>query len=120
LFVCFLVAFIHIFLAYVPKKIGASCAQLATHPMLRIERLAGTSTRESKVSKQQTKKEEAFSLEDMQILSPRQWCKLMGFSCQTGKRIFKRGDGPTVIQLSRKRIGIRVGDARRWQEERKR
>jgi hypothetical protein len=59
-------------------------------------------------------------LHDEQVLSFHQWCALNGFSPRTGRRILASGDGPIVTQLSEKRIGITVGNNRRWQEARAR
>ena len=57
-----------------------------------------------------------LTVDDLKVLSFKQWCELNGISDATGKRILKSGSGPKVIQLSAKRIGIRVGDNRVWQE----
>jgi hypothetical protein len=57
-------------------------------------------------------------LHDEQVLSFHQWCALNGFSPRTGRRLLASGNGPTVIQLSEHRIGVRVADNRRWQQSR--
>ena len=57
---------------------------------------------------------------DDQVLTIEEWAKLNRFSVRTGKNLIARGDGPRVIQLSARRIGIRVIDNRRWQEARAR
>jgi hypothetical protein len=44
------------------------------------------------------------------------WCELNGISPATGRKILDGGDGPPVVQLSDRRIGIRHGDNRRWQD----
>jgi len=59
-------------------------------------------------------------LQDTQILSFRQWCALNGFSPRTGHRILTSGNGPIVTMLTDTRIGISVGNNRRWQESRAR
>jgi hypothetical protein len=56
---------------------------------------------------------------DNQVLTFRQWCLLNGFSVSTGRRIIERGE-VIVTQLSPRRIGISVGNNRRWQESRAR
>jgi predicted DNA-binding transcriptional regulator AlpA len=61
---------------------------------------------------------EHFSLEDQKVLTVDQWAELIGISRPTAVRLLKAGDGPPTIQLSPRRIGIRVGDNRRWQESR--
>jgi predicted DNA-binding transcriptional regulator AlpA len=56
--------------------------------------------------------------DDNRVLSFRQWCEINGFSRSTGQRIIAAGKGPRLIQLSERRIGIRLSDHRRWQEAR--
>jgi hypothetical protein len=60
------------------------------------------------------------SLQDDQVLSFGQWCQLNHISERTGRRILKSGNGPAVVQLSTKRIGITVGANRAWQKQRER
>jgi predicted DNA-binding transcriptional regulator AlpA len=52
------------------------------------------------------------------VLTFAQWCTLNGFSKATGRRIIKRGEGPPVLQLSPRRIGVRESDNRFWQRAR--
>ena len=59
-------------------------------------------------------------LHDEQVLSFHQWCALNGFSPRTGRRILASANGPTVTQISDKRIGITVGNNRAWQASRAR
>jgi predicted DNA-binding transcriptional regulator AlpA len=54
------------------------------------------------------------------VLTFAQWCDLNGFSKTTGHRLIKAGEGPPVLQLSPRRIGIRESDNARWQESRTR
>ena len=61
-----------------------------------------------------------FENDDNRVLSFRQWCVLYGISARTGRRLLASGNGPIVTQLSEKRIGITVGNNRRWQESRER
>jgi hypothetical protein len=63
---------------------------------------------------------EQSRLHDQQVLSFRQWCALNGFSERTGRRLLKSGQGPIITGLSEKRIGVTVGNNRRWQESRAR
>jgi predicted DNA-binding transcriptional regulator AlpA len=62
--------------------------------------------------------DEPFSLEDQKVLTIKQWAALNGISMPTAVRRIREGDGPPTVQLSKRRIGIRVGDNRRWQEAR--
>ena len=57
---------------------------------------------------------------DNQVLTFREWCQLNRISERNGRRIIKSGDGPAVVQLSARRIGITIGANRRWQESRAR
>jgi hypothetical protein len=61
-----------------------------------------------------------FLNDDHCVLSFREWCALNGISARTGRRILASGDGPVVTQLSARRIGITIGNNRRWQESRAR
>ena len=56
--------------------------------------------------------------DDDRVLSFKQWCEINGFSRSTGQRLIAAGNGPRFIQLSEKRIGVRVGENRRWQDSR--
>ena len=57
---------------------------------------------------------------DHQVLTFREWCALNRISERTGRRILASGNGPTVTMLSARRVGITVGNNRRWQESRAR
>jgi hypothetical protein len=57
---------------------------------------------------------------DHQVLTFREWCALSRISERTGRRILASGNGPTVTQLSDRRIGISIANNRRWQESRER
>jgi predicted DNA-binding transcriptional regulator AlpA len=61
---------------------------------------------------------EHFNIEDQRVLTVDEWAELNGISRPTALRVLKAGDGPPTIQLSKRRIGVRVGDNRRWQESR--
>jgi len=52
---------------------------------------------------------------DERVLTFEEWCALNGFSRATGQRIKARGEGPSFVQLSTQRIGVTVGENRRWQ-----
>jgi predicted DNA-binding transcriptional regulator AlpA len=54
------------------------------------------------------------------VLTFAQWCHLNGFSKTTGHRLVKAGEGPSILQLSPRRIGIRESDNRAWQASRAR
>ena len=42
------------------------------------------------------------------------WCEAKNISPATGKRILKSGEGPAIVRLSARRIGIRRRDDRAW------
>jgi hypothetical protein len=52
------------------------------------------------------------------VMTFKAWCDLNGFSIPTGRRIIASGDGPPVLRMSARRIGIRVCDNEDWQESR--
>jgi hypothetical protein len=60
------------------------------------------------------------SLDDDKVLTFAEWCKLNRIGQRTGRRIIRSGNGPVVTQLSERRIGITVGNNRRWQAARAR
>jgi hypothetical protein len=59
-------------------------------------------------------------LDDLRVLSFKEWCRLCGFSPGTGRRIINAGNGPIITQLSPRRIGITVANHIRWQASRAR
>jgi predicted DNA-binding transcriptional regulator AlpA len=61
---------------------------------------------------------EHLTADELKVLSIRECAALNGISWMTLKRRIKAGDGPQIIQISPKRIGVRVIDNRRWQEAR--
>jgi predicted DNA-binding transcriptional regulator AlpA len=63
-------------------------------------------------------REQHLTQNDLKVLTLKQWAKLTGVSFQTAKRLIAAGDGPRIIQLSTKRIGVRMIDAARWSEQR--
>jgi len=56
--------------------------------------------------------------DDDRVLRFADWCRLNSFSIATGRRIVQSGQGPPIIELSARRLGIRVGDNRAWQKTR--
>ena len=60
------------------------------------------------------------SLHDDQVLTFLEWCRLNRISERSGRRIISAPGGPRIVRLTQTRIGIRVGDNRRWQESRAR
>ena len=60
----------------------------------------------------------SLSIEDQRVLTLREWAKLNSLSFQTAKRMFAEGSGPRTVQLSKRRVGVRVIDNQRWAEAR--
>jgi hypothetical protein len=54
------------------------------------------------------------ALDDQRVMSFALWCEVCGFSPDTGRRLLKAGKGPIVTQISDRRIGVTVGNNRRW------
>jgi hypothetical protein len=63
-------------------------------------------------------RQEHLTADDLKVLTRKEWAKLNSISFETAKRILASGDGPPVVQLSARRVGIRMIDNRRWQEAR--
>jgi hypothetical protein len=63
---------------------------------------------------------EQHSAEGDKVLTFAEWCALNKIGQRTGRRIIRSGNGPVVTQLSERRIGITVGNNRRWQAARAR
>jgi predicted DNA-binding transcriptional regulator AlpA len=47
-----------------------------------------------------------------------EFAKLNSLSAMTLYRVIRRGDGPKVVQLSPRRLGIRESDGAKWQAAR--
>jgi predicted DNA-binding transcriptional regulator AlpA len=54
------------------------------------------------------------------VLSFRSWCEIVGISESTGRRLIAAGDGPEIVKLSQRRIGVRLSDHVRWLDSRAR
>jgi hypothetical protein len=53
--------------------------------------------------------------QDLDRVSPfDEWCKRIGVSLATGRRLLASGKGPKVTRLSERRIGIRERHHRAW------
>jgi hypothetical protein len=59
-----------------------------------------------------------LTADDLKVLTLREWAAMNGISFIAAKRLIASGEGPRVIQISAKRIGIRMIDAARWSESR--
>jgi predicted DNA-binding transcriptional regulator AlpA len=74
--------------------------------------------REAEQHRSQTERNPA--LDDQRVMTLRQWSEVNGFSIFTGRRLIKAGQGPKILQLSPRRIGITVAANRAWQQARER
>ena len=54
------------------------------------------------------------------VLTLKQWAALNAMSLRTAARLIRAGDGPPIIQLTSRRVGVRESDAAKWQAERMR
>jgi hypothetical protein len=59
-------------------------------------------------------------LADQRVMTVAEFSDLNAISIATAKRLLRSGEGPRVLRLSTKRIGVRVIDNREWQEARMR
>jgi predicted DNA-binding transcriptional regulator AlpA len=64
------------------------------------------------------RREQHLTQDDLKVLTLKEWARLTGVSFQTAKRLIAAGEGPRIIQLSTKRMGVRMIDAARWSEQR--
>jgi len=60
------------------------------------------------------------ALDDQRVMTIPQWAEVNGFSIWTAQRLLKAGKGPPITQISDRRIGITVGNNRKWQASRER
>jgi predicted site-specific integrase-resolvase len=74
--------------------------------------------REAEQQRRQSERDRA--LDDMRVMTLRQWCEVNGFSWHTGLRLIKAGKGPKITQISDRRIGVTVANNRAWQKSRER
>ncbi|MGU3495892.1 helix-turn-helix transcriptional regulator [Xanthobacteraceae bacterium A53D] len=56
------------------------------------------------------------ALEESRIICLAESAKLAGISMTTLRRRMNAGDGPVVVRMSTRRVGIRAGELRRWIE----
>jgi predicted DNA-binding transcriptional regulator AlpA len=56
--------------------------------------------------------------DDDRVLSFREWCAKAGVSEATGRRLVARGEGPTITQVSVRRVGITGRHHREWLDRR--
>ena len=61
---------------------------------------------------------EHLTTDELKVLTLREWANLNSLSFGTAKRLFAEGRGPRTVQLSARRVGVRMIDNRHWQEER--
>jgi hypothetical protein len=59
-----------------------------------------------------------LTADELKVLTLKEWAALNTLSFGTAKRLISDGLGPKTIQLSKRRIGVRVIDALAWQEAR--
>jgi hypothetical protein len=52
--------------------------------------------------------------DDLRIIPWRAWCASKGFTVDTGRRLRERGEGPRIVRISDRRIGVTVRDDREW------
>lgn len=57
-------------------------------------------------------------MDDDRVMTFDEWCLLNGLSRSSGQRMVAKGEGPAFIRLSARRIGVTVGENRRWQQSR--
>jgi hypothetical protein len=53
------------------------------------------------------------------VVSLQQFADINNFSLATARRIIDRGEGPPLLRLSLRRVGIRESDLVKWQQTRR-
>jgi predicted DNA-binding transcriptional regulator AlpA len=48
------------------------------------------------------------------VLTIKEWAREAGISIKTAQNLISRGEGPSVVELSPNRLGVRVCDHRAW------
>jgi hypothetical protein len=91
--------------------------------LARSERARRSHSKQHKRTKQRTKRASSLDaplsmLLDTQVMRFREWCRLNQFSERTGRRILASGNGPAVVQLTSKIIGVTVAADRAWKASR--
>jgi predicted DNA-binding transcriptional regulator AlpA len=60
----------------------------------------------------------ALAIDDLRVITLQEFAESQGISFATLQRMIKRGEGPKIIRLSPRRVGVRVIDGREWQQAR--
>jgi predicted DNA-binding transcriptional regulator AlpA len=54
--------------------------------------------------------------EDMRVIRWKEWCESKGISRWAAHRLRKSGNGPRIVRLGPRMIGVTVRDDREWTE----
>jgi hypothetical protein len=60
------------------------------------------------------------ALDDQRVMTKRQCAEINSISVWTLDRLIKAGKGPVITQISDRRIGVTIGNNRKWQASRER
>jgi predicted DNA-binding transcriptional regulator AlpA len=72
------------------------------------------------LEQQRRRDERERALDDARVLTIPQFAEVCGFSIWTAQRLLKAGRGPRLTQISDRRVGVTLGNLRRWQQARER
>jgi hypothetical protein len=61
-----------------------------------------------------------LGLSDNAVMTFPEWCAVNSISPRTGRRLIAAGDGPPVVRLSPRRIGVTIASDRSWKASRER
>ncbi len=53
--------------------------------------------------------------DDDQVVTLKAWAELNAISLRTARRLLAEGNGPAIVQLTSRRIGVRLRDNKEWQ-----
>jgi hypothetical protein len=59
-------------------------------------------------------------LDNQRVMTKRQCAEVNGISIWTLERLIKAGKGPVITEISDRRVGVTIGNNRRWQQSRER
>ena len=60
----------------------------------------------------------APAIDDLRVITLQEFAASQGISFATVQRMIARGEGPPVIKLSTRRVGVRIIDLKEWQAAR--
>ena len=57
-------------------------------------------------------------LDDERVVDLTAFAAMTGLSIATARRLISAGQGPRLVRVSPRRVGVRISDVRRWLDQR--